>query len=35
LLDIKPYLRTTDSEPNAAMGWLGAHPTRTRNTSAA
>jgi tRNA (adenine37-N6)-methyltransferase len=35
LLDIKPYLRTTDSEPNAAMGWLGAHATRTRNTSAA
>ena len=23
LLDIKPYLRTTDAEPEAAMGWLG------------
>lgn len=23
LLDIKPYLPTTDSEPAAAMGWLG------------
>ena len=22
LLDIKPYLRTTDAEPNATMGWL-------------
>ena len=22
LLDIKPYLPTTDSEPNATMGWL-------------
>jgi tRNA-Thr(GGU) m(6)t(6)A37 methyltransferase TsaA len=22
LLDIKPYLPTTDSEPNASMGWL-------------
>ena len=22
LLDIKPYLRTTDAEPAASMGWL-------------
>ena len=22
LLDIKPYLRTTDAEPEASMGWL-------------
>jgi tRNA-Thr(GGU) m(6)t(6)A37 methyltransferase TsaA len=22
LLDIKPYLRTTDAEPSASMGWL-------------
>jgi tRNA-Thr(GGU) m(6)t(6)A37 methyltransferase TsaA len=29
LLDIKP---TTDSEPNATMGWLGPHATRNRNT---
>ena len=34
LLDIKPYLPTTDSEPNAAMGWLDPHATRNRNTSA-
>lgn len=34
LLDIKPYLPTTDSEPSAAMGWLGPHATRNRNTSA-
>lgn len=31
LLDIKPYLPTTDSEPNAAMGWLDPHATRTRH----
>lgn len=31
LLDIKPYLPTTDSEPGAAMGWLGSHATRNRN----
>ena len=24
LLDIKPYLRTTDAEPEASMGWLAA-----------
>ncbi|HSU07428.1 MAG TPA: tRNA (N6-threonylcarbamoyladenosine(37)-N6)-methyltransferase TrmO [Acetobacteraceae bacterium] len=28
LLDIKPYLRTTDAEPNAGMGWLDKHATR-------
>jgi tRNA-Thr(GGU) m(6)t(6)A37 methyltransferase TsaA len=33
LLDIKPYLPTTDSEPNARMGWLDPHATRNRNTS--
>ena len=27
LLDIKPYLPTTDSEPGAAMGWLTPHRT--------
>jgi tRNA-Thr(GGU) m(6)t(6)A37 methyltransferase TsaA len=32
LLDIKPYLATTDSEPGAAMGWLDPHATRNRNT---
>jgi tRNA-Thr(GGU) m(6)t(6)A37 methyltransferase TsaA len=32
LLDIKPYLATTDSEPSAAMGWLDPHATRNRNT---
>ncbi|HEY0183457.1 MAG TPA: tRNA (N6-threonylcarbamoyladenosine(37)-N6)-methyltransferase TrmO [Rhodopila sp.] len=34
LLDIKPYLPTTDSEPDAAMGWLDPHATRNRNTTA-
>jgi tRNA-Thr(GGU) m(6)t(6)A37 methyltransferase TsaA len=28
LLDIKPYLPTTDAEPAAAMGWLAPHATR-------
>ena len=28
LIDIKPYLPTTDSEPTAGMGWLEAHATR-------
>jgi len=28
LLDIKPYLPTTDAEPNATMGWLAPHATR-------
>jgi tRNA-Thr(GGU) m(6)t(6)A37 methyltransferase TsaA len=32
LLDIKPYLPTTDSEPLAAMGWLAPHATRNGNT---
>jgi tRNA (adenine37-N6)-methyltransferase len=32
LLDIKPYLPTTDSEPSAKMGWLDPHATRNRNT---
>jgi tRNA-Thr(GGU) m(6)t(6)A37 methyltransferase TsaA len=34
LLDIKPYLPTTDSEPAASMGWLDPHATRNRNTPA-
>jgi tRNA-Thr(GGU) m(6)t(6)A37 methyltransferase TsaA len=34
LLDIKPYLPTTDSEPSARMGWLDPHATRNRNTEA-
>src|ERR1051326_4267743 len=33
LLDIKPYLPTTDSEPDATMGWLARHATRNANTS--
>ena len=28
LLDIKPYLPSTDAEPAAAMGWLTPHRTR-------
>ncbi len=28
LLDIKPYLRTTDSEPRASLGWLAPHSTQ-------
>jgi tRNA-Thr(GGU) m(6)t(6)A37 methyltransferase TsaA len=28
LLDIKPYLRTTDAEPDASMAWLERHATR-------
>jgi tRNA (adenine37-N6)-methyltransferase len=32
LLDIKPYLPTTDSEPAATMGWLDPHATRNTNT---
>jgi tRNA-Thr(GGU) m(6)t(6)A37 methyltransferase TsaA len=27
LLDVKPYLRTTDAEPHASMGWLEWHAT--------
>ena len=34
LLDIKPYLTTTDCEPGASMGWLEPHATRNRNTEA-
>ncbi|GGC49634.1 tRNA (N6-threonylcarbamoyladenosine(37)-N6)-methyltransferase TrmO [Siccirubricoccus deserti] len=30
LLDIKPYLPTTDAEPDAAMGWLTSHATSRR-----
>ncbi len=30
LLDIKPYLPTTDSEPEATMGWLSPHATTRR-----
>lgn len=33
LLDIKPYLPTTDSEPSAAMGWLERHATRRSDAS--
>lgn len=32
LLDIKPYLPTTDAEPGASMGWLAPHATRNANT---
>jgi tRNA-Thr(GGU) m(6)t(6)A37 methyltransferase TsaA len=28
LIDIKPYLPTTDAEPGASMGWLAPHATR-------
>ena len=28
LLDIKPYLPTTDAEPQARLGWLAGHATR-------
>ncbi len=28
LLDIKPYLPSTDAEPGAEMGWLAPHRTR-------
>jgi tRNA-Thr(GGU) m(6)t(6)A37 methyltransferase TsaA len=28
LVDIKPYLPTTDAEPDASMGWLAPHATR-------
>jgi tRNA-Thr(GGU) m(6)t(6)A37 methyltransferase TsaA len=31
LLDMKPYLPTTDSQPEATMGWLDPHATRNRN----
>ena len=32
LIDIKPYLATTDAEPAATMGWLSPHATRNDNT---
>jgi tRNA-Thr(GGU) m(6)t(6)A37 methyltransferase TsaA len=32
LLDIKPYLPSTDAERDATMGWLAPHATRNRNT---
>ncbi|MFO1025947.1 MAG: tRNA (N6-threonylcarbamoyladenosine(37)-N6)-methyltransferase TrmO [Acetobacteraceae bacterium] len=35
LLDIKPYLPTTDAEPAATMGWLDPHATRNSNTGTA
>jgi tRNA-Thr(GGU) m(6)t(6)A37 methyltransferase TsaA len=28
LIDIKPYLPTTDAQPDATMGWLAAYATR-------
>lgn len=28
LIDIKPYLKTTDCEPESNMGWLERHATR-------
>jgi tRNA-Thr(GGU) m(6)t(6)A37 methyltransferase TsaA len=31
LLDIKPYLASTDSEPDATMGWLTKHRTMRRS----
>jgi tRNA-Thr(GGU) m(6)t(6)A37 methyltransferase TsaA len=33
LLDIKPYLPTTDNQADATMGWLDPHATRNRNTN--
>ena len=33
LIDIKPYLVTTDCEPQARMGWLQPHATLNRNTA--
>ena len=30
LLDIKPYLKSTDCEPNSSLGWLEQHATRRR-----
>jgi tRNA-Thr(GGU) m(6)t(6)A37 methyltransferase TsaA len=32
LLDIKPYLPTTDAAADAKMGWLSPHATRNVNT---
>ena len=28
LLDIKPYLKSTDCEPDSTMGWLEQHATQ-------
>ena len=33
LLDIKPYLSTTDAVPDAAMGWLAPHATRNASNA--
>jgi len=33
LIDIKPYLPTTDCQPDARMGWLAPHATRNRNAA--
>ena len=30
LIDIKPYLKTTDCEPDSDMGWLARHATTRR-----
>lgn len=35
LLDIKPYLHTTDCEPHASMGWLEPHATHLKPSRAA
>lgn len=32
LLDVKPYLPSTDAEPRAGMGWLAEYATRRRST---
>ncbi len=32
VIDIKPYLPTTDAQPDATMGWLDPHATRNSNT---
>jgi tRNA-Thr(GGU) m(6)t(6)A37 methyltransferase TsaA len=34
LLDIKPYLRTTDAEPDATLGWLTPHAGRPQTEGA-
>jgi tRNA-Thr(GGU) m(6)t(6)A37 methyltransferase TsaA len=33
LIDIKPYLRTTDAEPEASLGWLAPHAGQRRPPS--
>jgi tRNA-Thr(GGU) m(6)t(6)A37 methyltransferase TsaA len=35
LLDIKPYLASTDAEPDATMGWLAKHRTMRRSDGGA